>query len=135
MLRRAAHFNAALLAAAVLVIDVGSIALAQGQKGNASAVESGRRLVQRNCGMCHATGLTDRSAFPNAPAFRDLHKRYPIASIGEALAEGILTGHPAMPEFRFAPNQVAEVLAYLESIQVSTRASQDAVLPTASFRR
>ncbi len=85
--------------------------------------------------MCHATGLTDRSAFPNAPAFRDLHKRYPIASLGEALAEGILTGHPAMPEFRFAPNQVAEVLAYLESIQVSTRASQDAVLPTASFRR
>ena len=51
------------------------------------------------------------------------------------MAEGILTGHPAMPEFRFAPNQVAEVLAYLESIQVSTRASQDAVLPTASFRR
>ena len=130
MSRRAAHINAALLLAAVLSIGFGTICLAKSQPGNATVLDRGSQLVKRNCGMCHATGRSDSSAFPKAPAFRDLHKRYPIASLGEALAEGILTGHPSMPEFRFAPTQVAEILAYLESIQARRHTSQNVVVPT-----
>ena len=71
--------------------------------------------------MCHATARSDESALPQAPAFRDLHERYPIEGLSEALAEGILTGHPAMPEFRFTPAEVAEIIAYLQSIQSRQR--------------
>ncbi|MFN9847607.1 MAG: c-type cytochrome [Alphaproteobacteria bacterium] len=127
--RRATHIDAVVLVAFILSTGVGPVALAQGQPGNATVVERGRQLVKRNCGMCHATGLKDSSVFPRAPAFRDLHERYPIASLGEALAEGLVTGHPAMPEFRFAPHQIAEILAYFESIQVRTRAIQNSIPP------
>ena len=77
----------------------------------------GQDLVQRNCGMCHAVGRSDVSASPTAPAFRDLSQRYPIDNLAEALAEGILTGHPQMPEFEFEPDQVSDIILYLKSIQ------------------
>ena len=35
----------------------------------------------------------------------------------EPLAEGIITGHPTMPEFRFDPGQVGDIIAYLKSLE------------------
>ena len=52
-----------------------------------------------------------------APPFRTLHERYPIDDLAEALAEGIVTGHPTMPEFRLDPAQINDVIAYLKSLQ------------------
>ena len=43
--------------------------------------------------------------------------RYPIESLEEALGEGIMTGHPDMPEFSFDAAQVGAIIAYLKSIQ------------------
>ena len=77
----------------------------------------GRVLVERNCGMCHATGRSGESPNAAAPHFRDLGERYPISDLGEALGEGIITGHPQMPQFRFSDSEVADILAYLKSIQ------------------
>jgi hypothetical protein len=37
--------------------------------------------------------------------------------LGEALAEGLLVGHPMMPEFRFRADDVKSILLYLKSIQ------------------
>lgn len=110
-------------------MGIGTTSAAQGQPETLTVVERGSRLVKRNCGMCHATGRSDSSILSKAPAFRDLHKRYPAASLGEALAEGILTGHPTMPEFRFASAQIAEILAYIESIQARRHTGQRQLLP------
>jgi hypothetical protein len=52
-----------------------------------------------------------------APPFRDLHKGYPVDSLEEALAEGIMTGHPDMPEFRFSPQQIRNLIAFLQSLE------------------
>ena len=52
-----------------------------------------------------------------APPFRDLHKKYPVDTLQEALAEGISTGHPTMPEFRLEPDQVNDVISYLKSLE------------------
>jgi hypothetical protein len=52
-----------------------------------------------------------------APPFRTLHRRYPVDSLAEALAEGIVTGHPMMPEFQLDPGQVGDVIAYLKTLQ------------------
>jgi len=46
-----------------------------------------------------------------------LHLRYPIETLGEALAEGIVTGHPAMPQFELAPSQINDLLSYLKSLE------------------
>jgi len=52
-----------------------------------------------------------------APPFRTLHLRYPVESLEEALGEGIVTGHPSMPEFRLDPGQVGDVISYLKSLE------------------
>ena len=39
-----------------------------------------------------------------------------IERLAEALAEGISTGHPDMPEFVAAPEQVDAIIAYIRSI-------------------
>jgi mono/diheme cytochrome c family protein len=77
----------------------------------------GAELLQKNCASCHATGRTGASPNKDAPAFRTLGQRYPVDSLEEALGEGILSGHPEMPEFRFDADEVGAIIAYLQSIQ------------------
>jgi len=40
-------------------------------------------------------------------------------------AEGILVGHPAMPEMKFPPEDVKAILAYIKSIQGHEQAGLD----------
>lgn len=79
--------------------------------------QRGQAIVIRDCGGCHATGKADKSAFPAAPPFRELGVRYDVEGLAEALAEGISVGHPAMPERAYPAAEVAEVIAYLKSVQ------------------
>lgn len=83
----------------------------------AQDVKQGETLLARDCGRCHAVGRTGDSAHKFAPAFRSLGKRYPIESLEEALGEGIMSGHPDMPEFKFEAGDVGAIIAYLKSIQ------------------
>lgn len=78
---------------------------------------AGRLLAERHCASCHGIGLTDASAHPEAPTLRTLSRNYPVSALEEALAEGIMVGHPDMPEFRFMADDVEDLIAYLESIQ------------------
>ena len=43
--------------------------------------------------------------------------RSPVTALEEAFAEGILVGHPDMPEFRLTPTQIDNLLGYIESVQ------------------
>jgi len=74
-------------------------------------------FVEQNCAECHAIGSDDESALAEAPAFRSLHERYPVEFLAEALAEGIVTAHPGMPVFVLEPDQIDDVIAYLESLE------------------
>jgi mono/diheme cytochrome c family protein len=40
-----------------------------------------------------------------------------VESLQEALAEGIVTGHPSMPQFQLDPGQVQDVIAYLKTLE------------------
>lgn len=80
-------------------------------------IQRGRVFVQTHCAGCHAIGPYDESPLKEAPPFRTLSRRYPIENLAEAFAEGIVTGHPSMPEFRLDPAQINDVLAYLQSVQ------------------
>jgi len=79
--------------------------------------QRGLVFVRTNCARCHAIGKVGESPLRIAPPFRTLHERYPVESLQESLAEGIVTGHPTMPEFRLDPGQVADVIAYLKSLE------------------
>lgn len=82
-----------------------------------SPEQRGKVFARTHCGRCHAIGRTGQSPFEPAPPFRTLHLRYPIETLGEALAEGIATGHPAMPEFELSPNQIHDLLSFLKSLE------------------
>jgi mono/diheme cytochrome c family protein len=92
-------------------------ATVSGAHAEEQLIEAGRNLVEQNCGRCHAVSAEGASPLAPAPPFRELGQRYPISYLEEALAEGILTGHPAMPEFSFDPAEIAGIVAYLQSIQ------------------
>jgi cytochrome c len=98
----------------VLVLMAAGAAPAQDKR----ALEGrGEGLLTSYCARCHAVGRTGNSTHPQAPPFRTLGQRYPIEVLAEALAEGLSSGHPDMPEFRFEIDDVNAILAYLESIQ------------------
>lgn len=78
--------------------------------------EAGNALAEKYCSRCHAIDSTGDSPFKDAPPFREIVGRYPVETLGEAFAEGITVGHPAMPEFEFTPEEIEELLTYLGSL-------------------
>jgi len=83
------------------------------------SVDQGRRLVEARCSRCHAIEGPGPSPVVQAPAFSTLHRKFPVDDLAEAFAEGIVTGHGPvrMPEFVFSPEQIDDLLAYLNAVQ------------------
>jgi len=97
-------------ATAIAVVALGQTAIAQNLK-------HGEELLVKNCASCHAVGRNGESANKLAPPFRTLGQRYPVESLEESLGEGIMSGHPDMPEFKFDAKDVGAIIVYLKSIQ------------------
>jgi cytochrome c len=79
--------------------------------------QRGKTFALNNCARCHSIDKVSPSPLKIAPPFRTLHKRYPIETLAEALAEGISTGHPTMPAFQLDPDQIGDLLAYLKTLE------------------
>jgi len=101
-----------LVGALVLLLPAG-VALAE-----TSEIGHGREIAEAYCGRCHSIARAGDSPVAKAPPFRTLGSRYPIEQLAEALAEGITTGHPDMPEFTFEPDDIGALLAFLEDLAV-----------------
>ena len=88
-------------------------------EGAKEGAKRGEALVQQSCSACHATGRTGDSPTAAAPRLREIGRKYPIENLQEALAEGVSVGHRGveMPEYTFEPDQIDDIIAYLESIQ------------------
>ena len=108
------HFVRSAIAACIFsaVLSGGTAAA-----GDTPDIAHGKALVEANCARCHAIGPTGQSQHPEAPAFRNLSERYPIDALQEAFVEGVYTGHPDMPEFRATPEQIADIIAFIETLQ------------------
>lgn len=76
----------------------------------------GKALLDAQCSRCHAIGTSGASPHEKAPAFRHLGRKYKLETLAEPLAEGIVTGHPDMPQAIFKPGEIEAILAYLTSI-------------------
>ncbi len=89
--------------------------------GAASAADAaaGRAFARENCSRCHAIDRVGASPLRKAPPFREIARRYRIADLEESLAEGIVTGHPGMPEFELTPRQIDDLLAHMRRLRRS----------------
>ena len=105
------HFTWVICAlAAALICAAGSLRAQQPPSAR------GEAIAQKQCARCHAIGVTGASPMGLAPPFRDLPRRYPVDHLAEALAEGIIAGHPAMPEFTFEPPEIEALLSYIAGL-------------------
>ena len=116
----ALHPNTRKLCIAIALVVAASALLpsvARSQEALSPPAQRGLVFVRTHCSRCHSVDRVSNSPLAIAPPFRTLHERYPVESLQESLAEGIVTGHPTMPEFRLDPGQVADVIAYLKSLE------------------
>jgi cytochrome c len=112
---RCEMMNSTLTTALLLLAALAVAACASSPKE--TGLERGRSLVEANCSSCHAVGDVGVSPAPEAPPFRRLSEAYRVSTLEEALTKGISTGHPPMPEFQFAPEDVRSIVTYLQSVQ------------------
>jgi mono/diheme cytochrome c family protein len=88
-----------------------------GAQSRSPAAQRGFNFVSANCARCHAIDKVSPSPLAIAPPFRTIHTKYPIVYLEETFAEGIVTSHPTMPQFRLDPGQIADVIAYFKTLE------------------
>src|SRR5689334_2097544 len=81
------------------------------------AEQRGKTFALNNCARCHSIDRVTQSPLKIAPPFRTLHLKYPVETLGEALAEGIETGHPTMPAFQLDPDLIHDLLSYMKTLE------------------
>lgn len=110
----------AVAVAALFAVLPGACALSQ-PEATSSALPvpalRGEVFAETYCSACHAIGRSGASPHLEARPFRELSKLYPVRSLEEALAEGIVVGHPDMPPFQLDPDQINDLIEYIEAIQ------------------
>jgi cytochrome c len=103
----------AVLLGAIAFCLTGQSALAQ----QSPQEQRGLTILRAHCEQCHAIDKVSDSSLAIAPPFRALHLKYPIESLERPLTEGIIAGHPTMPQFRFERDQVVDIIAYLKTLE------------------
>lgn len=100
-----------------LLLFVGLSAVFAATEVLADDALNGEAIVKSECSVCHAIGPAGQSPNPKSPPFRDIVKLYPPENLVEALAEGIVTGHNEMPEFIFEPDEIMDIVDYLNTLK------------------
>lgn len=119
------------LGAAIVLAAIAAIPMVW-RPGAADAAEGnpdkGREIALDKCSRCHAVVPGAESPVAEAPRFETLGQMWPIDYLEEALAEGIMVGHEQyqMPVFQFTTEEIADLIAYLKSIQVGPQAEAPA---------
>jgi len=95
---------------AACVTDRGADTLSEG-------AAEGRAFAQANCASCHA--IDDGvSSNPNAPSLRRAAHRLPEWAVEASFERGVQVGHTTeMPAFVFEDDDIANLLAYLETLR------------------
>jgi mono/diheme cytochrome c family protein len=101
-----------MIAVAAFLVSANSPVLAQ-----SPAAQRGLTFVRVHCAQCHSIDKVSDSPLAVAPPFRTFHQKFPIESLRRRLAEGIMATHPTMPQFRLDADQIADILAYLQTLE------------------
>jgi cytochrome c len=105
-----------ILSLTVLTILVGAAPVRAEEAPNERELE-GHALAERMCASCHAIEKSGSSPHAGAPPFRELCRRVDLDDFARQLRQGLTSGHPDMPTFRFSREDAGVLVAYLRSIQ------------------
>jgi mono/diheme cytochrome c family protein len=99
-----------------LVFALGGCALAPEPRRTPTAAERGHEVARRACAGCHAVEPGGVSPRPRAPAFGSLEMRH-TAGLEGRVADLTRLGHYSMPPLRLSPQEVSDLVAYIESLE------------------
>jgi mono/diheme cytochrome c family protein len=88
------------------------------------AVAAGRFVATRECGTCHAVGPRGASPFPDAPPLRTVRGRMSRLAFLELLESRLETAHPRMPSLDLGPDEVANLMAWWDSLPAGPQSSR-----------
>ena len=111
----AIQISSATAAGFMALIAVGFFASTT-QASGAGSADAGRSIAEKHCAGCHAISGTGPSPVGQAPLFRSISRAWPPDHLREAFAEGVMVGHGPveMPTFEFDPDQIDDLVAYLD---------------------
>ena len=66
----------------------------------------------RPCDRCYGDAPHE-----DAPPVQTFAQKWPLENLEEALAEGIVVGHPAMPVFELSTDEIDVLIGYLGTLQ------------------
>jgi cytochrome c len=84
-------FNGRSMIAAAVAISTLLPTMAGAEEALSPAAQRGLVFARTHCAGCHSVDRVSQSPRPVAPPFRRLHERYPVETLQESLAEGIVT--------------------------------------------
>lgn len=97
---------------------IGVLLLLTGPAGAEEATAArGKAFAQATCARCHAIRARGASPMRAAPPFRALAERFPVDDLADVLVEGVDRRHPAMPDFRLAPAEAADLALYFKTFR------------------
>lgn len=94
--------------AATMLLGLVAVAPAQAQ-----VAERGHQIAERWCSSCHAVDRGQTSRTP-APSFPDIAKRH--GDERKWVRAWLMASHPSMPDMNLSRLEIADVVAYLESL-------------------
>jgi len=77
------------------------------------AARRGSIFARVHCAQCHAVDKVSASPLRTARPLRTLQISYPVSDLQRPLTEGI----HRMPPIRLTPSQLADVMAYLKTLE------------------
>lgn len=84
--------------------------------GDEAVLERGRAIAASKCALCHAIGRDDERPHAIVIPFRDLHTRFPIDMLQQAMESLVIAGHDEMPMFELPRDDMRALLAYIDSL-------------------
>jgi cytochrome c len=74
---------------------------------------SGKALLEKNCGRCHALTAGPPSPLKEAPNLWIVLRSYPVERLEFELSEGIGSRHKEMPQLQFTSEEITNIEEYL----------------------
>ena len=100
----------------VIIATVASLLMGTAAMALSPAEQRGLTFAEANCALCHAIGPAGNSPLPIAPPFRDIHNDRDIDQLAEPLHTGTISNDPSMPHFQLDAAQIADLIAYLHTL-------------------
>ena len=102
---------------AIVLLLLGASAVTGAAEDANPVMQRGQSLAEAMCAGCHAIGSAGPSPHVGAPPFRRFGNLIDLDAFMERLREGLMTGHPDMPAFRFTREDARALVAYLRTVQ------------------